>query len=210
MSLINDALKRAKQAQQKNDPPPAGTPLRPVEGARGASPKSALLPLVLTAALVLVGGILILVAIGRGEPKKSSTAPAVAANNSAPTPLPAKSPALAIAPVEPPKLAPAPAVAPVAPTSPASSAISTSPPKTQNVVAATFTTNTPTTEAPPAEPVLPKLQGIFFNPSRPSAVVSGKTVYVGSKVGEFSVIAITQQAVTVVRAGKTNFLNLEQ
>jgi hypothetical protein len=58
--------------------------------------------------------------------------------------------------------------------------------------------------------VLPKLQGIFYRPNRPSALLNGKTVMIGGRSGEFLVVAITQQSVTVARAGKTNVLSLPE
>ena len=60
------------------------------------------------------------------------------------------------------------------------------------------------------EPKAPelKLQGIFFNPRSPSAVVNGKTVYVGDKVSGFRVFAITPQNVTLGTATQTNVLDL--
>jgi hypothetical protein len=59
-----------------------------------------------------------------------------------------------------------------------------------------------------APPPLPKLQGVFYRPDRPAALLDGKTVLVGSTSGEYSVVAISQQGVTVVRAGQTNVLNM--
>ena len=56
----------------------------------------------------------------------------------------------------------------------------------------------------------PKLQGISFNPARPCALVSGKTVYVGDTVGGFSVTQITMESVTLVSALATNVLSLSQ
>jgi hypothetical protein len=65
-------------------------------------------------------------------------------------------------------------------------------------------------EAPPAPPPLPKLQGIFYRPDRPSALLNGRTVFVGGRSGEFLVLAITQTSVTVTRAGQTNVLELPE
>jgi hypothetical protein len=208
MSLINDALKRAKQAQQKNDPPPPGTPLRPAEGRRGAAPHSALLPLLLAAGLIVIGGILIVIAMTRSEPKQFPSSVPVAANSSPARPLRDGKPAFAPQ-AEQPKPAPAP-VTPAAIPPAVEPTTSTPSITTQEIAVAAAPTHTPATAPTPALPAVPKLQGIFFNPSRPSAVVSGKTVYVGSHVGEFSVIAITQQAVTVARGGETNVLTLEE
>ena len=41
-------------------------------------------------------------------------------------------------------------------------------------------------------------------------MLSGKTVFVGDKVGEFRVRAIDQESVTLVGAGQTNILTLPE
>src|SRR5262249_38088763 len=72
---------------------------------------------------------------------------------------------------------------------------------------------TNTVDATP-QPVVPKvtplrLQGIVFDPKRPSAVINGKTLFVRDRIGEFRVTAIKQDSVTVVGIGHTNLLTLE-
>jgi len=42
-----------------------------------------------------------------------------------------------------------------------------------------------------------KLQGIVFNATRPGAIVDGKTVYVGSRVGAYRVREITPSTLTL-------------
>ena len=201
MSLINDALKRARQAQQKNEPPSASATMRPVEARRAAS-KSALIPLVLATLLVVIGGILIVIALTRGESRETKTAGA----NPAPVSNAAKPPAAAKS-EEPSSSVETPTSAPttVAAVTPAPSST-----PTQAVAVAAPETNAPAVPTPPVAPPVPKLQGIFFNPSKPSAVVNSKTVYIGSKVGEFSVVDITQRAVALERGGETNVLALEE
>jgi hypothetical protein len=54
----------------------------------------------------------------------------------------------------------------------------------------------------------PKLQGIVFNPRSPSATISGKTVFVGERVGEWRVVAIDKETATLVGNGETNVLRL--
>ncbi|HAM72866.1 MAG TPA: hypothetical protein DCM86_14595, partial [Verrucomicrobiales bacterium] len=52
----------------------------------------------------------------------------------------------------------------------------------------------------PAEPAtFPKLvlQGIYYRPAKPSAVINAKTVYVGDKVAQAKVLAIDRREVTV-------------
>ena len=55
-------------------------------------------------------------------------------------------------------------------------------------------------EPPPPlnPPEAPKLQGIFYSPTAPSAIVDGKTVRPGDKFGEYRVKAITKYTVTLV------------
>jgi len=69
-------------------------------------------------------------------------------------------------------------------------------------------TNAPvaTADPTPPKPPLPKLQGIFYRPERPSAVINGKTAFIGSRIGEYQILAITQESVTIGSAIQTNVL----
>jgi hypothetical protein len=62
----------------------------------------------------------------------------------------------------------------------------------------------------PPKPAPLRLQGIVFNPSHPSALINGKTVYIGDKVGGFQVSEISQNSATLINAGQTNLLELAQ
>jgi hypothetical protein len=62
----------------------------------------------------------------------------------------------------------------------------------------------------PPKPAPLRLQGIVFNPARPSAMINGKTVFVGEKVGEFRVGAITQNSATLISGSQTNLLELAE
>jgi hypothetical protein len=68
----------------------------------------------------------------------------------------------------------------------------------------------PVTNVPPEIPAVPevatnapsavpahKLQGVGYNAARPWAIVDGKTVYAGDRVGNYSVKEILQSAVTL-------------
>lgn len=205
MSLINDALNRAKQAQQKNPPPPApGAPLRPVESARPRSSAPGLWwPIAVALLLVMAGAGVIWLAVARAEARKlvakgTNSKPAEqAAVATTPKPVPSEA-RPQLAPVAPPKSSPAPSPAGVA--APAEASLGRGPLATTNVPAVVA-------EAPPA---LPKLQGIFYRPDRPSALLNGKTMLIGGRSGEFLVVAITQHSVTVVRAGQTNVLSMPE
>lgn len=212
MSLINDALKRAKQAQKKPSLPPAGVPLRPAEPARAVNaPRPLVLPIVAAALLVFVGGVLIVVALTRGFGLKSDEP---VANKSAGVPPQSHSGTAASLPrtaaVSPTTRMPAPvAAAPSVPTNPPPVAAVVASVVTQAVTTIESTNAGPVVQAPP-EPPLPRLQGILFNPARPTAFLNGKSVVVGSRAGDFTVVAITKLAVTVERAGQTNVLTMEE
>lgn len=213
MSLINDALKRAKQAQQKNAPPPAtGTPMRPVESARPVNPpRSLLLPILAAALLVFVGGILIVVALSRGfrvKPAESVASQSAVVSKDDPGNA-----------ARLPRTAGVPPVTSISTSTTASQLVPTNPPQftaaavssvvTQAVVTVESSNAAPVMQVPP-EPQLPKLQGIVFNPARPTAFLNGKSVVVGARVAQYTVLAITKQAVIVERAGQTNVLTMEE
>ncbi|MGD0349700.1 MAG: hypothetical protein ABSB84_05210 [Verrucomicrobiota bacterium] len=61
-------------------------------------------------------------------------------------------------------------------------------------------TPTPPPPSPPAPPE-PKLQGIVYAPTQPWAIVDGRTVHVGDRLGEFRVKAISQRDVTLEKTG---------
>jgi hypothetical protein len=150
MSLINDALKRAKESQ-RDHPPSGARPLPPVESAaRGG-----------TGWILAVAAVLFLAAVGLfiGLTLFGHKASTVAAAKTAATPPP---PA-------------APAAAPVTSTAPA----------------------TPAASPPPAAPweQPPRIQGIIFSATRPLAIVDGKTVNVGDRVGDFQVKQILKDSV---------------
>lgn len=58
-------------------------------------------------------------------------------------------------------------------------------------------------------PQLPRLQGISYNPTRPSVIINGNTLFVGEKVADWTVTAISNEHVTVQDDnGQTNILSL--
>jgi hypothetical protein len=55
----------------------------------------------------------------------------------------------------------------------------------------------------------PRLQGISYNPTRPSAIINGNTLFVGEKVADWTVTAISNEHVTLQdNNGQTNILSL--
>jgi len=56
-----------------------------------------------------------------------------------------------------------------------------------------------------------KLQALILNPRRPSAIVNGRTLFVGDKLGEMRVRAIAADAVTFITGeGKVKVLRLPE
>lgn len=187
MSLINDALQRAKQ-QTAQPTPPSHLQLRPMEPTQPERKRSGITVSIVATILIIT------VALVSGWFQRNRTAmrqaQAVAANS-------VPQPTMAVAPT--PVPAPVKAVEP----SPAAEA-STLADKAEGL-------------KPPAAPVetVPKapaikLQAILFNNARPSAIINGKTVYVGNHFGEFQVAAITQTSATLISARQTNILSFEE
>jgi hypothetical protein len=165
MSLINDALKRARQSQ-RNDPPSGAPPLPPIEPpARGG-----------TGWILVVAAVLFLAAacLFVGSTVFGHKSPPVAA---------AKSPVISALPRTETTPAPAPPRADAAP-APQSVTSALPPP--------VIHPNPPT--AAVMDP-LPKLQGIIFSATHPLAIVNGKTVSVGDQVGDFLVKQILKTSV---------------
>jgi hypothetical protein len=183
MSLVNDALKRAKDAQQKSPPSASGPQFRLPDPA--SQPKRGIgmtVPLVI--ALFAMAG---LAFVWLNQRKVSARKAAVEAKPSAPvvaapvvaTPVTKPSTQVTVAtPAAPVAPTPAPVVAPVSP-------------------------------AIAPVPEL-KLQAIFFSPGHSSAIISGKTVRVGNTLKGFRVAAITEVSATLVSATQTNVMTLEQ
>ena len=164
MSLINDALKQAKQSQPPN-PSSTPPPLAPVESASQGG-GSWLAPVMIILLLAAAG-----IFIGLSLAKHAS-------------------PAASVPPV-------AATVTQAVKTAAAVLSIVTNPPPGSNTVAVI-----------PPRPPEPKLQGILYAASRPCAIVSGKTVFVGDPVGELRVTAISKDSVTLQSETETNVLSL--
>jgi hypothetical protein len=165
MSLINDALKRARESQ-RNNPPSGAPPLPPVESpARGG-----------TGWILAMAAVLFLAAVG------FFLGPALFGHKVPPT-VTAKTPGMIAPP--PAESAPSPA--------PASLAVTV----TDASPAPAVNTNPPPTAVPVEQ--LPKLQGIIFNAARPVAIVNGKAVNVGDRVGDFQVKQILRNSVIFQR-----------
>jgi hypothetical protein len=194
MSLINEALKRAKQAQQENPPATPALEFRPVEPSQSASRRTTLLIVGMTLVVILIlglAGTLIWFVF------KSDRASLPVAARVAEAPLAALPSEVKPAPAPTPAKEALPAVAPATgqkfehPDEPNTNRV----PVVADVVEA-------------IQPPALKLQGIFFSPSHPSAVVNGKTVYLGDRVNGFRLVAVSPVAATFVSATETNVLSL--
>ena len=75
-------------------------------------------------------------------------------------------------------------------------------------VATNVAANTTVVAVTPPTPPEPKLQGILFAATRPCAIVSGQTVFVGDRINEFHVVAISRDRVTLRSKTETRVLSL--
>ncbi len=233
MSLINDALKRAKQAQQKGAVPlPVTAPtsaLRAAEPAYRQEPGTGIvLPLALVVLMAAIGLIIWLVMSARVPSRSPTTivrarpAPATAASRVNAQPQPK---AMPIAPAAPPTaVAVEPSASPAtkvvdstvalnasaANVAAAATTVETQSPPGQSGTLSTLSAPATVGSGPPPPPALPKLQGVFYRPQRPAALVNGKMVLIGSTVGEHRVLAIGERTVTIARAGQTNVLEMPE
>lgn len=180
MSLINDALKRATQARA---PKPDGS--NPDDPMRAAEPHSSVgLPTYfMPVILFVVTGACFFIVKGWDARRQAGTYP---------QPVTIQARELPTAPPKPDPIISAQATAAAEPPAPV-------PENRQFAVEET--------SAPPIEEVF-RLQGIFFRPKRPSAVVNSQTIYIGDTVGSGKVKAITRDNVTLIVNGQDKVLTL--
>ena len=209
MSLINDALRRARQSEK--EPLPAGKtsatpgvplPLDPVEPPP-LSPWPSFLGIAATALIVLAlvgaGGWFIWKSWNDKHSKKSVTVAAhhparPALNANASTTKTNASPGSASSTAAAPLAAPATSPTNVASATTGSNAATAAPP-----IAAV---------APPVKWPIFKLQGIFYRPPRSSVMLNKQTVFVNDVIEGAKVVEIGSQSVTLVLSGQTNVLTL--
>jgi hypothetical protein len=183
MSLINDALKRAKDAQQKSPGVAPGPQLRPSQTLPSPDRHLRRLLSLAIAFFVFLGLSFVWLNwqdIYRGKSSVAAIKPAV-------QPVPGTKPAVP------------------APAAPGSSAPMASHAPLKTAIAAA-----PAVPTPAPAPVMLKLQAIFFVPGRSSAIINGKTVQAGDTVQGFRVAAISRAGVTLVSATQTNVVTLNQ
>lgn len=230
MSLINDALKRAKQAQRNNPAPmPPDLQFRPAEPSQRPSFGAPILLVIAAVLVLMLGAVFVFIAlqqrgatpqvVNASQPGVLVTPPVNPPVGSTPAPAqtpittpaltePAPTPTASVAAM-PPNIT-QPVSSPDAPANaPNPTTVATPPPETAPADAATNSAVAVANVEPP-KPAVPKLQGIFYRPDRPSAVINGKNVFVGSRVGDFRVLAITRESVTIGSATQTNVLSLAE
>jgi hypothetical protein len=212
MSLINDALRRAKHAQQSRAHAAAGElPLQPVEPLPGpAGVPWTLFAAVSVAALILGGGLVWQLRSNHARTPVTLESP-VATSLPPPIAAPASpSVAAASAPISVPAMPPpAPAVAPQP--GPTEAAASTAPAPTDAPGEST-PADVPSAEPPPGPPppTFPtlKLQGIFYSRTKPSALINGRTLFLGDQVEGAVLKRIDALEVEVEYNGQTRTLSL--
>ncbi len=228
MSLINDALKRAKEGENKEQAPTQGSEkvqapresaMRPVETKE--QPKSQTI-YILSAALVFVlVGVVVLIWMWNGSRQSSGTAVPVATVPAAKGVV-AATPATRPTEIQP--TAKVPEVETIAPSAVVPASTVAEPEKSAPVNAAVQTVNPviakeepalppdPVAPAAPAVPQFPtlKLQGIFYNPTKPSTVINGKTYLTGATVAGARIVKIEVDKVTVEWNGDTRILETAQ
>jgi hypothetical protein len=204
MSLINDALKRVKEAQPATAPTPEpDQPMQPAEPQTEPPHSKSLPPYFLPAVLIVMSGACWFLINGWEAKRQAGLYP---------TPIVVHAreatPETGVAPTTDAQKAPS------NPTQTPSRNVaeqtgSPSPTTSNSTIAAV---ETPTSQSKPEMLPRPqltfKLQGIFYRPSNPSAVVNTKTVFIGDVVNEAKVTAIDRQSVTLVLEGQTKVLTL--
>lgn len=209
MSLINDALRRAAEAQKQGPPnSPPSLPLQPVD--YSTSPNPLYKPLVVLALLPLVG-----VAVWAfSKWWDTSRQAGVATNRLVAQNLPASGMTVdAMAPAQDPTPAPLIMISTNTAVRSGSSALSaaaaTPPVETKAVETPPAKTNTAdaSTNGPQAFPQL-KLQSIIYRLNKPAVVIDGEMLHVGDVIKEARVVKIERYTVTVEWKDQTRELSL--
>jgi hypothetical protein len=219
MSLVNDALRRAKDAQQQAaPPPPSQMQFRPVEP--GQHVRHGLGPIVPVTLAVLAVLALVAWQWAKGnrmaEPQEARAVTRTAVQATA-APPPVSPPAAAITPPPASEPSPPPQIEPQP--IPATSVVDTLAAIDLATSAGPAVAKEPEIEATNAVAIAPapqpkpaplRLQAIVFNPRRPSALISGKTLFIGDRLGDAHLVAIDRESATLVGGGRTNVLSLPE
>ncbi len=219
MSLINDALKQASRSRQASASEAAATlPLRPVDHDRPPSQAMLLaLPFLLALVLMLAGWF-----FWKGWQQAPGAIPSTAPIATVPAParsLPAATAQSAPKARDEQRMETRSDAAVTAPPVPqtASSRMEQpvpvqleAPNPVSSVAVEAPTVKAGTLEAAPAANAVRtlKLQGVYYRPSNPSALINGQSVFVGDTVDEARIVKIERQSVTVEFSGQTKVLSL--
>lgn len=211
MSLINDALRRAKQVQREAAPPAASdTQFRTIDPAAQSARHGVglLLP-----ALLAAMGLLAMLLFWELSHPGTSLASRSPLTVSARSPMSSNADTLVEAPPAKAEVQAAAVDSPKPVPAGSADAAGSGPSGNSNLVAAAepADTNRAAASEPAREPapVPLKLQGIVFNPKRPSALINGRVIFLGDRIREYRVAAIHRDEVMLVGAGQTNVLSLE-
>jgi hypothetical protein len=209
MSLINDALKRAKQAQQQNPfQGSLGVPLQPVDYARR--------PNYFVRSVVALLAVVTLACSGwffwkwwhspgdhRTVPPASEARVRPAAQSNAPTQSLPRKAAIQVSTNIVVRTNVALAPAPEVQSAQTTNALVSTPPSNAVVVAPA---PEPSTPASPFADL--KLRSIIYREGKPAAVINGDMLFVGDEIRGARVIRIERHFVIVERKGETNELRL--
>jgi hypothetical protein len=224
MSLINDALRRAKQAQQDPPPAPAATVphFRPIEPNAQHAKHGLGVAVPVFLALVSLLGLLLLWELSKRETPSPHASPQPLLNAAARTLPSTESVAGSSQPQAPSRGA---AESALAAANPIAANTGTGPEHNANgssdvsnsagvnlspgTSEAVETNHAAAVDA--ASSAIPqfKLQGIVFNPQRPSALINGRVMFVGDRIRDFKVTTIRPDTVVLRGPGRTNVLSLE-
>lgn len=201
MSIINEALKQASRIQQSRplDTPGGGIPLQPVETGVSSRPGSAILTSAVTS-MLLIGGWLVYQGIHPPQPvTASSPSPNLTATIS-PPPEQSQSASMARS-VES-------DMSDLSENSDLSDMSDKPDPSDQTVQPVRVAARAK--PAPPVRPAFPELQlsAILLSPSRPSATVNGRPLFVGETVQGARLISISQYSVVFEFDGRQKTLTM--
>jgi len=210
MSLINEALKRAKQEQKEN--PFGGQPAVPLQPADDMSRPNYFLRAVaalLAVVLLACSGWFFWKWWGGREGSRSVVAVNTAKDDSAaqsktpPQSLPRKSVIQVSTNI---------VVRPIVAAEPKPEADVRSTPTNASIATSQASATAPAQAAEPAPPPSPvadlKLRSIIYREDKPAAVINGDMLYVGDEIRGARVVRIDRHTVTVERKGETNELRL--
>ncbi len=211
MSLINDALKRAKQAQQQN--PFGGQPTVPLQSVDYARRPNyflrSLVALLAVATLACSGWFFWKWWSSTGQSRSvvvavnEAKAESAAQSKARPQPSPRKSVIQVNTNI---------VVRTNVAVTPKLEADARSAPTTASISTLQTTAAAPALATEPAAPPSPfadlKLRSIIYREDKPAAVINGDLLYVGDEIRGARVVRIERSSVTVERKGETNELRL--